>query len=134
MATHIVALEVSDEMYARVQQIAAERQRSVEAILQETLDLLFSPSTAPLPTVETLQTYSDAQLWAVVHRRLLWADEMRLHEWMNRSKQSPLSAAETQILAHLVAQVDQTMVLRSQALTLLQQRGQDVATYLQLGA
>lgn len=131
MNQHRVLLDLPDEMYERVRQIAEDSRRPVENILLESLVLLFGES--PL-TPQQIETFSDAQLWAVVHRPLAWPLDARLRELTARSKRGDLTQDEQTELERLVDQVDNYILLRSKALLLLKERGHDIETRLKLGA
>lgn len=73
---------------------------------------------------------SDEQLWAIVQRRLTWPDSVKLRELMAASKAGELSLSDRAALDNLLDQVDRYTLLRSHALLLLKQRGQDVEKYL----
>ena len=59
---------------------------------------------------------------------------LRLRELSAKRKQETLTADEERELDDLLNLVDRQMLLRSEALLLLKQRGQDVESYLKLGA
>ncbi len=127
MDEHTLVLRIPDDLFHRVQQAASESNRPVETMLVESLALLFGDlpdsNGAILASVETL---SDEELWAIVHRPLAWAQEVRLKELTARSKHGGLSEVEIAEMNHLIDQVDQYVLLRSHALLLLKQRGHDV--------
>ena len=131
---HSVQVDLSDDLYARIEALAAERQRPVEALVLDSLGLLFGePPLGWENLSEVLDTFPTEQLWAVVYRRLDFADQARLREMTDRARQQPLSAEERIELDALLDLIDRFMLLRSQALLLLEQRGQDVPRYLQPG-
>lgn len=78
---------------------------------------------------EALRTYSIAQLWAVVHRRLSDAQSLRLHELSHRRLHTVLTSSEQDELQALLDLTDDFMLLRSQALALLKERGEAVDAY-----
>jgi len=131
MNQHRILLDLPDEMYERVRQIAEDSRRPVENILLESLVLLFGES--PL-TAQQLETFSDEQLWAVVHRPLAWPLDARLRELTARSKHGDITQNEQTELERLVDQVDNYILLRSKALLLLKEHGHDIETRLKLGA
>jgi hypothetical protein len=64
-----ITLDLPDDLYEHVHQMAALSQRPVERVVLESLCLLFvpPPASADLATnLAALSGYSDAQLWAVV--------------------------------------------------------------------
>jgi hypothetical protein len=70
-------------------------------------------------------------LWAVVYKRLAWPQAQRLHELSAQTKQERLTANEQHELDHLLALNDRAMLLRSEALRLLKNRGHDIAAYVE---
>jgi succinate dehydrogenase flavin-adding protein (antitoxin of CptAB toxin-antitoxin module) len=95
--------------------------------------LLFSQpslSTDLAANLAELVSFSDEQLWAIVHRRLPWSESLRLRELIAQSKQTALVDSEQRELEHLLELVDRSMLLRSEALLRLKERGRDVERYL----
>ncbi len=137
MSRKSVTLEIPDDLYEQVQQIAEASERSPEAILLESIDVLFrqpAASTSIDRLLSELPHYSDAQLWGVVNRQLPWMQTLRLRELSGRNKQGALSTIEQTELNTLIDRGDRYMLLRSEALLLLQQRGHEIKSYLKLGA
>jgi hypothetical protein len=132
-----ITLDLPDDLYEQVQQIAAQSQRPVERVVLESLRLLFvpPPSSADLATnLAALSGYSDAQLWAVVYQRLAWPQSQRLHELSANKKLERLTENEQHELEDLLGSNDRAMLLRSEALRLLKNRGYDIEGYLKHGA
>ena len=77
---------------------------------------------------------ADAQLWAVVYQRLAWPQSQRLHDLSAKSKLERLTEDEQRELEGLLSSNDRAMLLRSEALRLLQNRGYDIEAYLKRGA
>ena len=136
MATGLsIQIHLPDDLYERIRDTAARHDQPIETVLVDSLALLFG--TAPVDwdhLAATLEALSDAQLWALVYRRLAWASASRLRELTARSKQALLSPEEESEIAALIDEADRLTVLRSRALLVLQARGQPVRDYLQLGA
>ena len=83
-----IMLDLPEDLYEDMQQVAAQSQRPLERVVLESLRLLFAPpsSSADLTTsLAALSGYSDAQLWAVVYQRLVWPQWQRLHELLTRA-------------------------------------------------
>jgi len=132
-----ITLDLPDDLYEQVQQMAALSQRPIERVVLESLRLLFvpPPSSADLAaTLAALSGYSDAQLWAVVYQRLAWPQSQRLHELSAKQKLERLTEDEQYELADLLGANDRAMLLRSEALRLLKNRGYDIEAYLKRGA
>ena len=127
-----ILLQLPDELYERLREIADDSHRPVESVLIDSLTLLFGN----LPTInpQQIDTFSDEQLWALVHRQIAWPQDARLRELTALGKQQTLSSEEQSELESLIDAYDQYVLLRSQALLHLKQRGYDVEQRLKLGA
>ncbi len=132
--TQSVSVELPDDLYERIREIAERNDRSVEAVLRESLEVMFGGESAdPEHEVERLASYRDEQLWGIVYQRLAWPRRERLRELTERGRQGELTALEQAELETLLNWADYLTLLRSEALRLLKQRGQDIDRYLKLG-
>jgi hypothetical protein len=132
-----ITLDLPDDLYEQVYQVAAQSQRPLERVVLESLRLLFAPpsSSVDLATsLAALSGYSDAQLWAVVYQRLAWPQSQRLHELSAKNKLERLTEDEQRELEDLLVSNDRAMLLRSEALRLLKHRGYDTEAYLKRGS
>jgi hypothetical protein len=129
-----ITLDLPDEVYERVRQAAEDSQRPVESVLLDTIALLFGGKTIDAITPGNLDSLSDDQLWAVVHRPLAWPQDARLRELTALGKSGALSDDEQAEMDTLLDVVDRYVLVRSQALLLLKQRGYDVERRLKSGA
>jgi len=132
-----ITLDLPEDLYERVRQVAEESQRPLERVLVESIRLLFVPpstSTDVATTLAAMPSYSDAQLWAVIYQRLAWPQSQRLHELSTKNKLGKLTEDEQSELKHLLTLNDRAMLLRSESLLLLKNRGHDIAAYLERGA
>jgi hypothetical protein len=137
MSGKSITLDLPDDLYEQMHQVAAQSQRPVERVILESLRLLFvpPPSSADLATsLAALSGYADPQLWAVVYPRLAWPQSQRLHELSVKNKLERLTADEQRELEDLLSSNDHAMLLRSEALRLLKHRGYDIEAYLKRGA
>jgi hypothetical protein len=137
MSGKSIVLDLPDDLYEQVHLVAAQSQRPIERVVLESLRLLFVPprSSADLATsLAALSGYSDAQLWAVVYQRLAWPQSQRLHELSANKKLERLTEDEQHELEDLLSSNDRGMLLRSEALRLLKNRGYDIEVYLKRGA
>lgn len=134
MAQPTVQLRIPPEIYERARQIAKANDRSVESVLLDSLSLLFGGLPETNVTPEALKKYTDEQLWAVVHHRLAWPQDTRLRELVALGKRGQITDDERAEMERLITLVDKAMLLRSQALLLLKQRGHEVEKQLKLGA
>jgi hypothetical protein len=120
-------------LYESLREAAEASDRPLETVLVESLTTLFTPppASANIATLlATLPDYPNVQLWAVVYRRLSWTQSLR--ELSAKGQQGALTPTEQAELEQLLEWVDRDMLLRSEALLLLKQRGQDVNAYLKL--
>jgi hypothetical protein len=134
MSGKSITLDLPEDLYERVRQVAEQSQRPLERVLVESIRLLFvlPPTATDVATILTaMPSYSDAQLWAVVYQRLAWPQSQRLHELSAKNKREELPENEQSELEYLLTLNDHAMLLRSEALLLLQNRGHDLATYLE---
>ncbi len=133
MSQQPISVYLPEELYERIHEAAEETNRSPEEVVVESLGILFNPLSATTDLeadLKSLASYSDEQLWAAVHRRLPWSLSLRLRELSARSKQAALSQQEQGELDTLLELVDRYMLLRSEALLLLKQRGYAVDDYV----
>ena len=132
-----ITLDLPEDLYERVRQVAEQSQRPLERVLVESIRLLFvlpPTSTDVATTLAAMPGYPDAQLWAVVYQRLAWPQSQRLHELSAKNKLEKLTEDEQSEFEYLLTLDDRAMLLRSEALLLLKNRGHDIATYLERGA
>jgi hypothetical protein len=135
VSTQSVSVELPDDLYRRIREVAERNKRSVESVLRESLEVMFgAASMAPEDMQALLEHYRDDQLWAVVYQRLAWPRKERLQELMTKGEEGELSGAEQEELEVLLDEVDRYTLVRSQALHLLEQHGQDVQHYWTMGA
>ena len=135
MTERTVTLHIPDELYKQVEKAAQASERPVENVLLDSISLFVNyPQTSQQldKWLEQLGGYTDAQLWNVVYHRLAENDALRLSELSEKNKQGTITTQEENELTNLVDLVDRDMLLRSEALLLLQQRGHDVESYLKL--
>jgi hypothetical protein len=127
-----ILLQLPDELYERLREIADDSHRPVESVLIDSLTLLFGnlPSIDP----QQLTNFSDEQLWGLVHRMIAWPQDARLRKLTELGKKGLLSSDEQSELESLIDAYDQYVLLRSQALLHLKQRGYDVEQRLKIGA
>ena len=135
MSDSTVTLKLPASLYEKLQQVARRQQRPVEMLMLDSLTLLFEePSEVLNLQPEMLHSFSDEQLWALVYRRLALPQEARLEELAAKGRAGNLTGLETKEQAQLIAAFDRYVLLRSQALVMLKQRGHDVESRLQTGS
>src|ERR671937_305815 len=100
-----ITLDLPEDLYERVRQVAEQSQRPLERVLVESIRLLFVLAPTSIGVATTLAAmlgYSDAQLWAVVYQRLAWPQAQRLHELSAKNTLGGLTEDEQRALADLL--------------------------------
>ncbi len=126
-------LKVPDAILERAEAIARETDRSAESVMLDGLSLLFGALPDMELEPEALKDFADEQLWALVHRRLTPKQDARLRELMRLGQLGRATEAEIVEMEALIDLVDHQMLLRSEALLQLKQRGRDIGKLLKLG-
>jgi hypothetical protein len=128
--THRFVIELPDDVLETFQKVADSSNRPVEAVITETL-LVHQPLPDDIDSrLAALAICSDEQLWAVVGRQLAGEQKQRLEILLDKNKTSAgLNTAERAELEAFLELIDEQMLMRSEALVLLKQRGYDVAHY-----
>jgi plasmid stability protein len=129
MTTQTVTLSVPAELYLRLQQCAAESQRSIEQELLQLLTSALSDHTVPRELAEamaSLSALSDSELWQVSRSQLTTEATQELESLHFKRQREGLSQQEEQRADELERLFDRLVLLRSKAAVLLKQRGHDV--------
>jgi hypothetical protein len=127
-----ITLNVPEAMMQLARKVADDANMSVEVVL---LDWLQHPvPKATLTDIDTqldaLSSTTDIHLWTVVHRHLEASQEQRLDEIVDKHEGGEaLTPNENAEWADLNEWVGILMLLRSQALVLLKERGFDVSRF-----
>ena len=130
MGRATIELEISSEVLDVARAIADAENSSVEAVLQAGLKRHFEESFESRVSLDRLDGYGIDELWSVVHQRLTPAQDRRLHELTALARDGEIKAQEDAEFHELLGLVEKQMLMRSRALALLQERGQDIASYL----
>ncbi len=129
MTTQTITLQVAlpRSLVENFEVVAKAEQRSVEELVAAKLGGLMSPVSGLPPDVleELLQMndYSDAVLWKATRSSISLADDRRLRELTQISKERELMPAEAQEQAELLNLSRRSVIRRAQALAILQRRG-----------
>lgn len=89
MARRTLTLDLPDELYERIKEEAEASQRPLEDVALDSLYVMFPQVPINRSIAERLSEihdYTDAQLRAVVHRRLSWMQSLRLRELSLKGK------------------------------------------------
>lgn len=132
MGLKSITLQLPEDVYSAVQEAAEISHRSIEEVLREGIDVFFGDvSSADMDTLmKQMSTYTDALLWAVVYRKIPETQSKRLEELNAKTKQGKLTVQEQSEVDQILDLIDRYILLRSQALVLLKDRGHDVDAFV----
>jgi hypothetical protein len=133
MATQSIHIELPEDIYHRLHDMAAVTHRSLEEILVQTLrgNLPLTPDDLPPAQhdlVAALAPLGDEALWAVAREPLPARDWRRHRRLLRKAQAGTLTPAEQGELAALREAVDRFVTRRSVALALLKWRGHTIPT------
>lgn len=121
-----IQITVPAEVYERIRLVAAKTDRTIEALLLETVTQHFEAS----PDLEAdLATYTDEQLLEIIRRPAENDAILGLEALLEQREAGTLTAAEALELSRLEQKLDEQVLLRSIAFALLHERGHDVSQY-----
>jgi plasmid stability protein len=131
MAIQPVTLNLPSVLYNRLKRRAEQTHRTVEAELLEVVAVAV-PATDELPTeleeaISPLSLLDDEALRRAARSHLPQEAADQLESLHLKRQREGLTEAESQTLAGLVRQYEWVMLVRSQAVALLKQRGHDVS-------
>ena len=129
-----VAVEVPADVYRQVEEVAVESDRTAESVIVDVLTMMFRSPSDSILDADDLKCMDDDMLLAIWHSRLAWSLETRLRELMHLGQLGKATNEEVAELEDLVAQADNQVILRSEALILLKQRGHNIDKLLNHGA
>lgn len=132
MSERIVTMSIPDELYEQIEHIAEASERSIEAVLFETIAFSFSEPAKTIldDQLAALDSYTDAQLRALIYRRIPSAKRARYDELKDIAAHRSLTTSEAAEIEQYVEVYDSFVLLRSKVLSLLQQRGYDIDALL----
>jgi hypothetical protein len=130
MSANSITLKLSDSVYQRARRAATLLNRSIEDVLESTLNTTLpevddAPSDLAADLAE-LPTLSDVDLWHVARRQMKAEREVLLHDLLDEQAERPLTLEEAHQLEELRHEAGRLMLLKSQAYALLHQRGYPV--------
>lgn len=135
MAMQTINIELPDEIYRRLRDMATVTNRSVEDVVVQTIrgNLPLTPNDLPPEQhdlVAALASLDDDTLWAVAREPLPEEDWRRHRRLLRKAETGMLAPAEQQALAALREATDRLVMRRSVALALLKWRGYTMPTEL----
>jgi plasmid stability protein len=132
MVLQTITVRLPDILYRRVEHRAQRMRRSIE---EELVDVV----SAALPTTDDLSPdiaddlaqmafMTDAELWQAAQTELPLQDSAKMQALMFKRQREGLTTAEEREAKRLAHRADRTMLVRSRAAVLLQDRGHDVSS------
>ena len=125
-----IELDIPKDIFERAKVIASDGNRSIETVLREGLVMVFGATEDSCVSMESLEQFSDEQLWKIINYRLTWAQDSRWRKLMALNKQGLLTEQENSELDDLADLIDRQVLMKSKALLLMKQRGHDIDSYL----
>ena len=128
MAVQTISIELPDEIYQRLQQVAAATNQPLEAVAFQSIRGNLPPSLDDLnpdlrDLVADLPPLDDEALWAIVSESLPPQQARRHQHLLRKARDRMLTVAEQAELAALRDMTDRYVLRRSYALALLKWRG-----------
>lgn len=139
MTVQTVTLDLPQDIYARLQQMARATQQSLEDVVVYTIRGNLPPVMNDLPPelqgeLVSLQNQSDRALLTLAQESVP-SEQWRRHEYLlSRNQDGSLTAAERAELTRLRTTVDRLVLRRSYALALLKWRGYTISESLMFDA
>ena len=130
MKRSTIELQIASDIRDQARKLAQGENCSVESVLEDGLALLFGSSGDVYSLLDRLSSFGDDQLWELIHQQLTPSQDQRMRDLLYRGSEGTVSSQEKSELGAYVDLVDRQMLLRSQALVLLKERGHDIETYL----
>ncbi len=128
MSPQTLTVSVPAGLYSRLKQSADVAQRSIEEELLELLTGALADHTVPpdlAEAVASLSSLDDAQLWQVARGQLTGEASGELESLHWKRQREGLHPDEQQRAEELERLFDRMVLLRSQAVALLKQRGHE---------
>ncbi len=125
-------VNIPEDVYTRLREIAAATNQSLEAVLVNRLKTTFSE---PLPTLppdeqaelDALRHLSDDALWTIAAEQMPDVTQSRAYELMDKNSLGQITPEEYQELETLVERGNRLMLRKAEASVILIERGHTFA-------
>ena len=135
MAQQTLTVTLPDDFYQRLKVRAEQVQHNIEDELVNLAAAALDNEPIPLDiqeAVASLPVLDDTALWQAAHSRLSQAESDEVEALHFKRQREGLTDAEKQRLAGLMHRYEKALLIRSHALLLLKQRGQDITPLLKV--
>jgi hypothetical protein len=138
MTTRTLTVNISEEIYRRLEERARAAAQPVDSIVVQTIAQSFAPKERLPPALrselDAMEYLSDDDLWAIA-RSVASPDTLALYDLLlERKREGMLTSEGRQWLVQVEQDTDSLMVRKAHALLLLKQRGHTLPTLDQLHA
>jgi hypothetical protein len=132
MAGHPLTIQLSDDIYHRLQARAEQSGRDLNAEITHLLEIAIAGdrtlSTAAF--LDQLELLTDAELLHAAAVQSRPDEEARMQQLLDKQQRTGLTVLENDSLLPLATHFERIMLTRARAAALLKQRGHDVATLI----
>lgn len=131
MNVRTVTLQLPEDLYLRLQQVAQATKQSLNEIFLHVVQVGSPPGWEDVPAefqaeVAALDRLDDASLWRIARQKQSEADMKNYQELLDKNANGTISEAETQTLHTLRTQADRFMIRKAHAAALLRWRGHQI--------
>jgi hypothetical protein len=139
VSTHTIPVQLPQPLYRRLERLAELTQRSVEAVVAQTLASSLPPLPDDLPEemraeLIALEQLSDDALWEVARSMVAPEQSQQLSMLLEKNRRGVLSDEEQTGLEQLRGMADRLMLRKAYAYVLLKWRGYRLPTLASLEA
>lgn len=135
MHTQTLTINLPTNLYERLQQLAAQRHRSIEAELVEMMSHALPQqeqlSQEMSQVLQDLSLLDNRALWQAARSHLPRTASEQLESLHLKRQREGITPSEQEVLDTLLLQYERYMLVRAQASVLLQQRGEDISRILE---
>lgn len=129
-------IEIPEERVRAIREVARLAEQPIEAVISEFVQFSIPPTQTIDTELAEINKMSPIRLWAMVQKGLGFPEALdkRMLDLIKKSKDGVITDNEQAELDELIVAYDKYILLRTEALVELQQRGYDVQSYLKATA
>jgi predicted transcriptional regulator len=131
MTTQAVTLQLPEQVYVRLQQVAQATRQSLDEVLLRAIQVGIPPGWEDAPAafqadLAALDRLNDDALWHIARSRQTEAEMARYHDLLERNANDTISDAERSELTRLRTEADRFMLRKGHAAALPRWRGHHI--------
>jgi hypothetical protein len=131
MAVHPVTINLPEQVYRQIKRAADAARRPLDQVVAEAVaaaaPVMDTPASSLRAELAQMAYLNDAALWKAARSTLSGAQRQQLEALHDKQQRAGLTQDEQAQEQALVRLYRETLLVRAQAVALLQQRGYDVA-------